>query len=456
MALYNIISTILVAGINFITIPIFTRMLNTDGYGVVSVYTAWVQICSVFVGLKADGSIGSAKANLPEEEQDSYHMSILMLGITMFVPMFALVILFLQPLSSLLGMSPVLTVCMVFQSLGAFLVSVFTMRFIFEKRAQCNLVLSVGLCLATTILSILFILYLYVGQDGYLGRVLGLTVPNFIIGVSLVLALAISKHPAVRIGYWRFCLALTLPLIFHGLSQILLAQVGKISIQQVYGDSLAGVYSIATTITQLLNYIYNALNNAFVPFMYDDLGGKTSENVKQSHFRNYFTSFTFGAMAFAFISPEILKLMSTEAYWDAIPLLPILAFGQYCIFLYSFPVNFEFFKMRTRSLAIGTVAAAVLDVVLTALFAPRFGMAGAAFATTISYLALFLFHFFVARYLLGDRNYPARYFAYGIMLVAASCLACSVLLDALIVRWAFAIAFLICVAVRIIKTRTIF
>ena len=456
MALFNILSTVIIAGVNFFTIPIFTRMLDTGGYGIVNVYTAWVSIFVVFIGLKADGSIGSAKANLADDEQDSYHFSILALATLAFLIVFSLVLLLLDPLSSLLSLEPMLVVCMVVQSFGTFVINLFSMRFIFRKQAQLNFAISVGVCLVTTIMSVALIFLVFTGDDAYMGRALGLCVPNVVVGVALGLGLAFRQRWRIKLKYWRFCLVLTLPLIFHGLSQLVLGQTGKIAIQQISGDSLAGIYSIAVVIVGLLSSIYSALNNAFVPFMYDDLSGKTDERVKQSHFRNYFTSFTLGTVAFVLIAPEILKLMSTEAYWGAIPLLPLLTVGQYCVFLYSFPVNFEFYSMKTRSIAIGTVLAAILNIALTVALVPAFGMMGAAFSTMVAYLALFVFHFCIARFLLGDRNYLARYYAGGLAFVLAASFACYPLNDLAVARWAFAIVALFLVALRVYKTRSIF
>ena len=313
-----------------------------------------------------------------------------------------------------------------------------------------------GICLATTALSVFLVFFVFTGDDAYMGRVLGLCVPNTALGIALALGLALRQRGRIRLRYWRFCLALTLPLIFHGLSQLVLGQTGKIVIQQSCGDSLAGVYSIAVVIVTLLNSIYGALNNAFVPFMYDDLAGKTSAEVKMSHFRNYFTSFTLGAVAFVLIAPEILRLMSTEAYWGAIPLLPLLAVGQYCVFLYSFPVNYEFYSMKTKSIALGTVLAAALNIVLTLALVPAFGMMGAAFSTMVAYLALFVFHFCIARFALGDRNYPARYYVLGLALVLVASLACYPLADLVAARWAVALLALACVGLRIYRTRSIF
>ena len=456
MALFNIMSTVLVAGINFFTIPIFTRVLSTEGFGIVNIYIAWVQICTVFVGLKADGSIGSAKANLPEDEQDSYHLSVLILGSLSFAVVIGLLLIFMPQVSALLDMEPLLVVAMALQSFGAFIVSLFSMRFIFRKQAQWNFLVSVGVCVATTGASLLLILFMFTDGDGYRGRVLGLSLPYLLIGLALFVWLSFSARGRVRFSYWKFCLALTLPLIFHGLSQIALAQIGRISVQRFDGYSVAGVYSIAATVVSVLNSVYTALNNAFVPFMYDDLADKTGEGVKRRHFRNYMLLFTLGCCAFALMAPEVLKILSTEEYWGAVSLLPPLVVGQYCVFLYSFPVNYEFYAMKTKSIAVGTALAALLNLALALALVPVLGMMGAALATMCAYLALFLFHFFIARYMLGDRNYPARAFAAGLAAVLAACALCYPLAGLPVVRWVVGLSLLAIALGRVIKNRTIF
>lgn len=456
IAFLNIASTALIAGINFFTIPIFTRLLDTDGYGLVNIYVAWVQIFTVVIGLKADGSIGSASANLKESEQDDYQFSVLTMTFGVFALIFLLCLLFLLPLSQLLKMSELIVVCMLFQSFGSFLISFFSMRFIFKKEAAKNFFLSVGLCVATTLLSIVLITTVFAGETSYYGRIVGLVVPNVLIGIVLFVWLGISRREKIKLEYWRFCLVLTLPLIFHGLSQLVLAQTGKIGIQQLYGDSLAGVYSIAVVVVSLMAAIYGALNNAFVPFMYEDLAGKTSPKTKKDHFKNYFLLFTLGSCAFALLSPEIVKLMSPEQYWEAIELLPMLIIGQYCIFLYSFPVNYEFYAMKTSSIAVGTCLASCMNIALMIWLAPTFGMLGAAFATMISYLALFVFHFSIARFRLGDRNYPVRYYVFGLFFVVVAGILCAVAQDGILLRWLLGVFLLGIACVRIIKKRTIF
>ena len=456
MVLFNVLSTVIIAGINFFTIPIFTRLLDTAGYGLVNIYTAWVQISTVLVGLKVDGTIGSASANLPEEDQGPYQYSVSILALVFFAVLFGVALVFLEPLSRLLEMDSVLIICMMLQSIGSLLITLCSMRFIFRKEGQYNFAMSVGLCVSTTVLSIVLVCVVFPGTDAFYGRVIGLTIPNLIIGIVVFVALCHKYARGFRLSYWRFCIPLALPLIFHSLSQLVLSQTGKIAIQHIFDDSIAGIYSIAVVVVMLLNAIYGALNNAFVPFMYDDLAGKNSEETKQRHFNNYFCEFTIGTIAFVMISPEILKLMSTEAYWGSLGILPLLVIGQYCIFLYSFPVNYEFYKMRTKSIAVGTLLAAIVNVILSVILIPSHGIWGAAIATLVAYLCLFVFHFCVARFMLGDRNYAAWKFGAGLLLVTAMSLMYYPLSDLAIVRWSIGLVALLAIAAKVVKTRQIF
>ena len=57
---YNILSTIILSGINFLTIPIFTRIVGAEQYGKYSVFNAWLMIASCVMGLKTQSSLATA------------------------------------------------------------------------------------------------------------------------------------------------------------------------------------------------------------------------------------------------------------------------------------------------------------------------------------------------------------------------------------------------------------
>lgn len=456
MALFNILSTGIVGAVSLFTVPIFTRVLDQDAYGLTSVYTAWVQIFSVVVGLQVSGSIGSAYANLREDEQDSYQLSILILALASFVVTLGIVLILLMPLSDILEMPPSMVLCALVQSIGMCVVGVFNKRYIFKKQAQSNLVLSVLVSLSSSVLAVILVVIEPWGLSSYLAWAIGYVVPPAAIGLIMIGWLMVGSKAKMRIRYWSFCLTITLPVILHALSGVALGQLGRLGIQHVYGDAVAGIYGIGITAASIIASLYSALNSAFVPFMYDDLAGKTGESTKAVHFKNYMVLFTVMTCIYMLVGPEVVKALSPPDYWQAIELVPVLIMGNYFVFLYSFPVNYEFYKMKTASVGIGTLLAAILNAVLVVLWIPGFGMMGAAAATAISYGFLFLFHFLIARFHLGDKNYPARDYAIGVSSVFAIALIVFISQDAYLLRWGMAIVLSIGLGKRLLRIRTIF
>lgn len=55
---------------------------------------------------------------------------------------------------------------------------------------------------------------------------------------------------------------------------------------------------------------------------------------------------------------------------ELINIIPVLSFVVYFTFMYQFPVNFEFFHKKTKIIAIGTVGAGLLNIILKAIMIP--------------------------------------------------------------------------------------
>ena len=62
-----IFSNILINATSIITAPIFSRLLTTSDYGIVSNFMAWQSIGLVLIGLGLSYSIGSAKIDFPDD-----------------------------------------------------------------------------------------------------------------------------------------------------------------------------------------------------------------------------------------------------------------------------------------------------------------------------------------------------------------------------------------------------
>lgn len=456
LAFFNIMGPVILNGINFFTIPIFTRLLGTSNYGQVSLYITWVQVMTILVGLQTCGSIATAQIHIGKKESDKYCSSTLFLSFCSFILIASFILLFISPISEFLNMSKMLVVLLLLNSFSAYVISFASIRFTFNKQAYKTFFISVSVAVLGVILSLIFINNIKEYDNRYIGRVIGYALPNILVGFYVFFAFLSKGKVLFSKKYWGFCLPICLPLVFHGLSHIVLSQSDRIMLQHYTDESTVGIYSLVFTFAQVVSIVWSALNNTWVPFYYDDVKSGNIAAIKTKT-QNYLFLFTIVTIGFIYLSPEVIKIFASPDFWSGIDLVPILALGMYFIFLYSFPVNFQFYHKKTLNIAIGTVSSAVLNIILNFLLIPKFSMLGAAYATLISYVALFLFHQLVAKYVIKEEyHYSFKTFSTYILILFAFLGIFYVIKDYWILRWIIAALLGILLIAKIIKNRSIF
>ncbi len=457
LAFFNILGPVVLNGINFFTIPIFTRMLGPANFAIVQVYIAWVQILTLIIGLQTVSSIGVARVHISADKQTQYRSSILSLSFVSLIGVSLLLLIFIRPVTRFLNLSTVMVGIMILQSFGAYVISFATTTFTYDKKAQKTFLLSVSTAFATVALS-LVLLFLTPdnGSDKAFARIWGIALPNALIGAVLFAIFLVRGKTTFSREYWKFCLPLALPLIFHGLSHIILSQTGKVMLQKMVNNDVAGVYSFVVVLTGLVNVIWVALNNTWVPFYYDDMNNGDRELVVKKT-RNYTLLFTALTAGFILLSPEVAMLFASPEFWSGIDLIPVCTVSMFMVFLYSFPVNFQMFHKKSIHVAVGTALAAAINIVLNLLLIPSLGMLGTAVATMAAYTALFIFHQLIAKYVIRQGyHFSARDYAPAILAVGASVAVFYLLKDFWYIRWAMGAAMGVWLLRRIIKNKTIF
>ena len=119
VALFNILSVVLLNGISILTAPLFSRLLGDSGYGMVN-----------------------ARVEYPEAEQRKYQSSVMSLSVLVFAICSGLIFLFMTPLSRLLKLEPMLIGLLLLQSFGTFCVNFLNTRNTYEYKAGRNMAMS--------------------------------------------------------------------------------------------------------------------------------------------------------------------------------------------------------------------------------------------------------------------------------------------------------------------------
>lgn len=454
--MFNLLAVIVLSGINFFTMPIYTRMLGTANYGVYTLYFTWMTFFNSFICLQVGSTIVVAHTQIETEKFPSYRSSILMLG-TFFTVFFSCIAaFFLKQFAILIGLSQGLIILMIFHAYANSIISFSTNNFIFTKNAIVRFGISVIVALASSIASIIIIMHLPY-ESNYYGRIIGTVGIYIVVAVGLLIYFFKKSRPHYNKKYWKFCLPLAWPMIFHILSHNVLTQSDKVMMQW-YGISLSeiGIYGFVYSFTNIVFVFLDALYTSWLPYFYDYLKDKSYDILKEK-VQNYITLFSAASCIFLLLSREVCHFFAPEDYWSGIALIPILIAAIYFIFLYQFPVSFEFYYHKTKIIAICTCLAAIVNIMLNSILIPRYSMFGAGIASVASYFLLYLAHLFFVKHIFGeDYVFSLKLFLPGSLSVVLASILFYLLADYWQIRWVLGLMLAVWSIQKTIKRKSIF
>ena len=444
-------------GISFLTTPIFTRMMETADFGVVGAVSTWVTFLAIFICSQVSGSISSARVHKSHEAFERFIGNITIYGLIHATILSAIIIMLREWLGPLMGIKPSLVYHVVIQAYVTALISLYTSYLIQTKRPHSYLLFTVVMSLATILLGLILVQSRL--NDRYLGRIWATTIVDCIVLVFILIKLLgkvkLQKHAVF--ADWQFALKLGLPLIFHLIATTILGQSDRLFILHMNGDSDAGIYTVAYSIGLLGMVFANACNDAWSPWYLENTKANNRESIKKkAKIYMFFISFCFFEVFM--IAPEIMEIMAPEPYWKAKTTVLFIVLGVFFQFLYRFPQAYETYCMNLKWTALATAMAATLNCVLNYFLIKTWGIDGAAIATLISYIVLFLFHEIVARIIIGGYNVPIRIYIIPILLCSIAFLISFTLIK---LRWVrltimLVVAFIVLIglAVKIKKEKT--
>jgi len=451
----NICSTALLQGVVFISTPIFTRLLGTEQYGIYAVFNSWVSIFTCFMGLGSVSTIGTGMYQFKNNYYE-FRSCVLLYGTLSSIVIFTVCILLINYISACLEYDKIMIFLLLTIAITHYFISYYQSTCIYEKKAVQNFLVSVILSLTSVGLSI-FLIQQVPDENRYLARIYGVSIPYIIIGI-VTWILVFKKYPiGLKKHYCTFAFVIGIPIVFNALAQNILSHSDRIMMQFMnVTDSDIGIYSLFYSLSMVLGTILTALNTSWCPFYYEDLD---KQNWKKLNYKvkNYVELFSVLTIGFLLLAREVTYIMANNSYWSGMNIIPILVVAVYMMFMYQFPVNFEFFRKETKYVAIGTIGAGIINIILNAMMIPIWGIYGAAFATMLSYAMLFVFHNFLVKQMKEYQyNIDLLPFIRGFIAVLFGVAFFYILSYVWYIRWCLGILIGLYELVKIYKRKTIF
>lgn len=384
------IGNMLVKGLSFLAIPLFARLMTVEDFGIYSTFSSYVMIMTVLAGFTLHTSVRNAKLDYAEQT-GAYCSSVTMLMIGNSLLLLVLSLLFATPLTRFLNLEQsYFPVLIVLESSGMAMLTFYNSVLSVDYKYKEYLVLSLLYAAAGIGGSALLILTLCRGQ-GYLGRILGTLIPAVLVGLYVIVRLWRQHRPRASRAYWRYGMAISLPTVPHGLSQLLLNQFDRIMIKTMIGSHEAGLYSFAYNVGMIFQVITNSMDAAWAPWFFEKMKAREYPAIRRAA-SAYVVFVSIGAIALALLSPEIILIAGGSKYNDSRYVAIPIVLSMYYAFLYTLPSSVEYYYKKTKLIALATMLAALMNIVLNAVFIPMFGYIAAAYTTVACYLLYYLLH----------------------------------------------------------------
>lgn len=421
----------------FLATPIFTRLLTTDEYGIVNTYLAYFTIISVFVSLSLGATLRNAYIDF-NERLNNYVASTFLLQFILFIFYIIFTFLFFKKIR-IIGFPASLILIGVLHAFFQSIIDLMSLKYMMDLSYKKRTALLIVPNVLITVCSIILILCFH--RNKYMGRILSYLIVLYPISFYYFVTFIFKHRSAEFLTHWKYAIRLCWPLVFHSLSMVILSNSDRIMISSMVNSSETGIYSLIYNFSMIPLAFMTALEGMWIPWFTKKMQQKAYSDINDKA-NLYITIMTMLIGVIMLIAPEILVLMAPSEYWSGKYLIPPIVLSSYIMFLYSIPVNLEYFYKSTSMIAASTVIAAITNVLLNWCFIPIWGSTAAAYTTLFSYTISFLLHRISAKKL-NPRLFPRKLF--GMPLISCILLAALslIFINSFYIRWIIAVGILL-------------
>lgn len=371
--------------------PLFTRLMSSNQYGVVTVYNSWVQMFSVFSTLNLSAGAFNNGMVKYSDDRDRYSSSMQGLFATVNLVVAAIIMGVCLLVPRAVDLPIPLVSCIFVQIFANQIFALWSARQRYEYRYKSLLAMTFVFTVAVTVLSVFAVAAVSDDSMKATAKVFSSAFGGLLVALVLIFVTQ-RKSPRPYVGkYWKFAFTFSLPLIPHYLSLIVLGQIDRIMIASMIGESVAAHYAVAYTIGMALSIISSALNSSIVPWQFEKIKRESFDGLSQRVTMMVALLSVIG-IAVALISPEVLSIAAPPEYQEAVIVMPPVVMSVVFTFIYNVLSNYEFYYMENKFISIASMFAAIVNVLLNVLFIPVFGFAAAAYSTVACYALLALAH----------------------------------------------------------------
>lgn len=393
-------------GLNFISSPILTRILDSNDYGIVSVYYSVESLLgTVSMFCLAQGCFDIAMLNY-KNDRSVYCFSTLILSNIITIITFIPLCYFYQFCFHSLNIPRSLFLLLLFVFLFQPAFNFWLRRNRFEYRylnPGLFVVANSFIALSSSILCV------FLSSNHKIEACLfGKEIPLIIVYISFWVYLAKHANWKISSQFIKFAFFFNLPLIPHYLSTYVLSSSDRLMIKAMVGASQAAYYTLSHNLSSIITIVWMSINASLVPFVLEKYENKQYQQVNQVVL-SILSFFLFLCFIVILLAPELVSLMGPKEYMEAVFVVPPVIGGCFFLALYYVFTNVLYFLKRPAIVMYASITSASLNVLLNYIFISRYGYFAAGFTTLFCFLIQALIDCIAAKRVLSFHIYNIKF-----------------------------------------------
>ena len=394
------IGRVLPQAASFLLLPVYTNYLSPSEYGIVNSMQVLNGILAVLFTLAIDRSIFRLYFDYETEETRRDFLGTITISLTVISSFVFLFVLLFSGYVEQIFKSIDFYPYYFYAILAAFFSIFSTIPNIYlqlkEKAGQFVILSLIQFALNTGFV-LWFVVVEGLGAEGMLKGILYGTL--VILPLFAYISFKIINFK-FNVQIFKESLSFSLPIIPGIITAWILELSDRLFIERYFDLYDVGIYSLGYKIAGLILVFTTAFNVAYNPVFYKLANSKDQIFAKRQlyNYNNVYSITIIIAVFFlAFFSKEIIEIFANERYLDAYKIVPLICFA-YLISQLTGLFNLMIYQeKKVIKLMYVSFIAAFLNIFLNFLLVPVFGVYGAAYATILSFIVVFILTWWLAR-----------------------------------------------------------
>ncbi len=390
-AVYGL-GSVLVRGLTFLLLPLYTRYMSPAEYGVVALTVTVTAVLGLLYSLGLRGAVSRSFYEHGTLEERKERMGTLWIAMAVSAGVMALALDRLGPwlagtILPEVPFHPYLRLAVWTAFLGVLGLAPLALLQA-QERSVAYVSVTVGSALSTTAVTVWLVVRGH-GAEGYLqGALIGAAVA----AVPYLWLTAGQARPVFRTRVLVAALGYGLPLVPHTLAGWALEMSDRAILARFLPLHDVGVYSLGYQLGAVLGLLTTAFNAAWIPLLFGTLKAEgEAAHARLARLATYYAMvLCFIGLGWSLLVEYAIVLFAGPEFRGAHRITPWVVGGYICAGLYLIPTNLLFWRQQTKVFPLVTLAAGAVNVGLNLWLVPQYGTIAAAWSTLAAYASLLL------------------------------------------------------------------